>query len=252
MPGFDPPNVFLHGIGRSSVTLAHIAAHERLRPSRALLVDLLGFGISDKPETFSYTLDAQADIVVRLLDGIGASGCRLIGHSLGGAVAILVASRRPDLISALVVAEGNLDPGGAQMSIAIVAQPEDEYVTSGFDRSLKEMRTEARANPGSIFAATLGVQQLASPRAMYRTARSLVDLTQPTTREQLVHLDLPRAFIVGARTLEADAKPPSGEAGEGLEATDVRVIVVPDAGHPMMFQNPDGFASAIGEALDPT
>lgn len=252
LSGPDPPNVFLHGIGRSSITLAHIAAHERLQPSRALLVDLLGFGISDKPETFPYTLDAHADVIVRLLDGIGASGSRLIGHSLGGAVAILVASRRPDLVSALVVAEGNLDPGGAQMSNAIVAQPEDEYITSGFERSLDEMRKEARANPGSIFAATLGVQQIASPRAMYRTARSLVELTEPTTRAQLVALDLPRAFIVGARTLELDAKPPSGEAGEGLEATGVRVIVVPDAGHPMMFQNPDGFAGAIGEALDGT
>lgn len=175
----------------------------------------------------------------------------MIGHSLGGAVAILVAARRPDLVSALVVAEGNLDPGGAQMSIAIVAQSEDEYVASGFARSLEQMWDEARSNPGSIVAATLGVQQIASARAMYRTARSLVELTQPTTRAQLLDMDMPRAFIVGARTLEAGQKPPSGETGEGLEGTGVRVMVVPDAGHPMMFQNPDGFA-AIADAIDAT
>lgn len=249
LPGSDPPNVFLHGIGRSSTTLAHTAAHARLRKNRALLVDLLGFGISDKPEAFSYTLDDQADVVARLLEGIGASESRLIGHSLGGAVAILVASRRVDLVAALVVAEGNLDRGGGQMSISILAQSEDEYVANGFTRSLQHMRDEARSNPASIFATTLGVQQIASPRAMYRTARSLVELTQPTTRQQLLDLDIPRAFIVGARTLEADDKPPSGEAGEGLEGTGVRVVVVPDAGHPMMFQNPDGFAAAIAEAL---
>lgn len=60
---------------------------------------------------------------------------------------------------------------------------------------------------------------------------------------------MPRAFIVGARTLEAGDRPPSGEAGDGLEGTDVRVVVVPDAGRPMMFQNPDGFAAAIAQAL---
>lgn len=252
LPGADPPNVFLHGIGRSSTTLAHVATHERLRANRALLVDFLGFGVSDKPESFSYTLDDQANVVVRLLDGTGVSRCRLIGHSLGGAVAVLVATRRPDLVAALVLAEGNLDPGGAAMSIAIAAQSEEEYVREGFPRSLDQMRDEACSNPASIFASTLGVQQIASPLAMHRTARSLVELTRPTIREQLTSLDLPRAFIVGALTLESEDKPPSGEAGEGLEGTGVRVLVVPDAGHPMMFQNPDGFATAIAGALSET
>jgi pimeloyl-ACP methyl ester carboxylesterase len=250
LPGANPPNVFLHGIGRSSATLAHIAAHERLRTNRTLLVDLLGFGVSDKPEDFSYALDDQADAVAALLAGIGVPDGRLIGHSLGGAVATLVAARRPDLVSKLVVAEGNLDRGGGAMSLAIVAQSEEEYVREGFRRSLEAMREEARANSSSIFATTLGVQEIASPRAMYRTARSLVELTRPTIREQLINLDLPRTFIVGAWTLEAEEKPPSGEAGEGLEDAGVRVLIVPDAGHPMMFQNPDGFAVAIADALE--
>lgn len=64
-----------------------------------------------------------------------------------------------------------------------------------------------------------------------------------------MNLDIPRAFIVGARTRDADDRSPSGEAGDGLEGTGVSVIVVPDAGHPMMFQNPGGFAAAIGAAL---
>jgi len=38
--------------------------------------------------------------------------------------------------------------------------------------------------------------------------------------------------FVGARTLESDDKPPSGEAGEGLEGAGVRVLVVPGAGTP--------------------
>lgn len=250
--GADPPLVWLHGLGRSSTTLAHVAVDERLRARRSLLVDFLGFGISDRPEGFSYTLDQHADTIATLLEGLGISQCALVGHSLGGAVAVLVAARRPEMVSTLAVAEGNLDAGGAPMSLAITAHSEEEYVAEGFRRSLEQMRAEARSNPGSIFAATIGVQQSASPVAMYRTARSLIDLTTPTVREQLLSLDLPRSFIVGAWTLETDEKPPSGEAGEGLEGSEVDVRVVADAGHAMMFQNPDGFAAAIADALSET
>jgi pimeloyl-ACP methyl ester carboxylesterase len=249
LPGEEPPLVWLHGLGRSSLTLAHVAANECLRGRRSLLVDLLGFGISDKPQPFSYTLDDHADTVARLLDELAISKCALIGHSLGGAVAVVVAARRPERVCALVVAEGNLDPGGAPMSLAITAQSEEHYVSEGFERSLEQMRAEARANPDSIFAITVAVQQVASPTAMYRTARALVELTTPTVREQLLGLEVPRTFIVGAWTLEAEEKPPSGEAGEGLEGTGVTVSVVPDAGHPMMFQNPDGLAAAIADAV---
>ncbi len=250
LPGDDPPHVWLHGLGRSSTTLAHVAAHARLRKRRSLLVDLLGFGISDKPDTFSYSLDDHAAVVVRLLDGVGAATGVLIGHSLGGTVAVLAAARRPELVSALVVAEGNLDPGGAPMSLEIVAQSEDEYVAEGFRRGLERMHAQARANPTSVVAARLGSQQLAAPVAMYRTARSLVEMTRPTVREQLLDLDVPRLFVVAAHTLEAPRKPPSGEAGEGLERTGVRVTVVPDTGHSLMFENPDGFAHAIADFLD--
>lgn len=249
LPGQGPPTVFLHGLGRSSMTLAHIAAHERLRGNRALLVDLLGFGISDKPDHLSYTLEDHAAAVIAVLDQVGSAPYRIAGHSLGGSVAVLVAARRPELVSSLVVAEGNLDPGGAGMSLAIARQSEEDYVREGFDRTLQEMRDEALENPSSIYAVTLGVQHLASPRAMHRTARALVELTRPTIRELLLSLDVPRAFIVGERTLEGE-RPQSGEAGDGLEGTGVRVLVVPGAGHPMMFQNPDGFASAIAEALE--
>lgn len=252
LPGTEPPNVFLHGLGRSSLTLAHVAVEGALGESRSLLVDLLGHGLSDAPEDFAYTLDAHADVVVRVLDELGVARYRLIGHSLGGAVAVLAAARAPERVAALVVAEGNLDPGGAAMSSAIARRPEDEYVRDGYEQTLVEMRDEARANPASIYASTVAVQRLASPRALHRSARSLIESTRPTVREQLLGLDLPRAFIVGERTYEATERPPSGEAGDGLEGTPVRLLVVPDAGHPMMFQNPRGFARAIAAAIDGT
>ena len=90
---------------------------------------------------------------------------------------------------------------------------------------------------------------LSSPLATHRTARSLTGERSPTLREELVRLDLPRAFIVGSRTLEADEKPASGEAGDRLDGFGVRRLIVPDAGHLMMYDNPHGFARAIATAV---
>ena len=53
-------------------------------------------------------------------------------HSAGGAIAVLVAARRPDLVGALVVLDGNLDPGGGSFSASVAAQSEAAYVASGY------------------------------------------------------------------------------------------------------------------------
>lgn len=51
--GREPVRVYLHGLARSSSgALAHIAAHRVLVGHRSLLVDLLGFGYSDRPASF--------------------------------------------------------------------------------------------------------------------------------------------------------------------------------------------------------
>ena len=78
----------------------------------SVLIDFLGFGFSDRPEGFGYTLEDHAQTVAELHDHLGLRHCALIGHSMGGSVAITLAAIRPEIVSRLVIAEGNLDPGG--------------------------------------------------------------------------------------------------------------------------------------------
>jgi pimeloyl-ACP methyl ester carboxylesterase len=74
-----------------------------------LMPDFLGFGYSEQPETFGYTVDEQVDSLAFFLDKVQASQCTVIGHSSGGAVAIALATKRPDLVARLVLAEGDLN-----------------------------------------------------------------------------------------------------------------------------------------------
>ena len=114
LPGKSPTRVYLHGlaISSSSASFTNVAMHPDLAGHRSLLVDFLGFGFSDRPPDFSYTHEDQAYAIAGLLDHLDLQDCAFVGHSMGGSVAISLAALRPELVSRLIVAEGNLDPGG--------------------------------------------------------------------------------------------------------------------------------------------
>lgn len=167
---------------------------------------------------------------------------------MGGVVAILVAAQRPDLASAVVAAEGNLDLGGGLLSGAIAQQTEAEYCARGYDADLERVASQAQDEPAGLAGIVLGMLRAAAPYAIHRSARSLVEGSRPAVRDQMRSLSMPRAFLAGERSPISPENPPF----EDLAAAGVRRIVVPGAGHPMMFQNPDGFARAIKDALGPT
>src|SRR5689334_1238771 len=60
--GVEPTRVHVHGLGAASgAYTAHISAHPALAGRRTLYVDLPGFGISDRPADFGYSLEEHAD-----------------------------------------------------------------------------------------------------------------------------------------------------------------------------------------------
>ncbi|WP_367870051.1 alpha/beta fold hydrolase [Streptomyces aureus] len=120
LPGVEdgPVRVFVHGLGCTSASdFAHIAAHPALGGGRALLVDLLGYGLSDRPADFDYRMESQAEAVAAVLDHLGLTGVDLVGHSMGGAVTIHLAAARPELVARLVVAEPNLYGAGERSAL---------------------------------------------------------------------------------------------------------------------------------------
>ena len=85
--GQGPPVLMLHGLGGTKASfLPSIAA---LAPSfRTVAVDLLGFGDSDKPLGASYGPGFQARAVEQLLDALELERAHIVGHSMGGRVAL--------------------------------------------------------------------------------------------------------------------------------------------------------------------
>ncbi|MGF1510564.1 MAG: alpha/beta fold hydrolase [Myxococcota bacterium] len=73
------------------------------RGFRVLALDLPGFGKSDKPRTFSYTMVDQAYVVLEFLKRVDAEDPVLVGHSMGGHISLALAIERPDVARALVL-----------------------------------------------------------------------------------------------------------------------------------------------------
>ncbi|MEV6006680.1 alpha/beta hydrolase [Streptomyces sp. NPDC051976] len=232
--GAEPTRVHVHGLGATSgAYTAHIGAHPALAGRRTLYVDLPGFGISDRPADFGYSLEEHADALAAVLDAAGVRGAEVVGHSMGGAVSIVLAHRRPELVSRLVLAEANLDPqpvvptGGS----GIAAYTEEEFVVGGgFDETLERVGWRWRAT-----------MRLADPVGLHRTATALARATRPTMRAMLVAMDIPRTYLVGELSEDLDDR-------DGLVAAGVDVVTLAGAGHCLMFDNPQAYAEAISAA----
>ena len=98
--GSGPPLVLLHALGETSedwdVVLPAFA-----RSFRVYAVDLRGHGASDRPG--AYSLELMRDDVLALLDALEHPVVDVVGHSLGGFVAHLVAQHSPARVSRLVL-----------------------------------------------------------------------------------------------------------------------------------------------------
>ena len=183
VPGEDPPLLWLHGWQCSSTgELLPAAVRAPLRGRRSLLIDFLGHGYSDKPPDFGYGLEDHARTIVALIDSLGLGECGLVGHSMGGAIAILVAAAGPRSCPCSSWPRRNVDPEGDD---GLDGLSEDEFVERGFPDQLASKLTDAVANPDSLGAAHLGITRLVEPRAVYREAVSMEQERTPTLRSIL-------------------------------------------------------------------
>lgn len=96
--------VLVHGLGASAAFWRPVSHELAKRRVPTLTPDLLGFGRSSRLGTH-FHLDDQAAAIIRLVAARNRGPVLLVAHSYGAAVAVVVASKRPDLISSLVLVE---------------------------------------------------------------------------------------------------------------------------------------------------
>ena len=111
--GTGPVVLWLHGSGPGASGFSNFKGNFPQFVAagyRNIVLDLPGFGRSDKPEDVQYHLDFFVDCVSAFLEAIGVRRCTLLGNSLGGAIALGLALRQPQLAQSLIL----LAPGGVE------------------------------------------------------------------------------------------------------------------------------------------
>jgi pimeloyl-ACP methyl ester carboxylesterase len=101
----DPKLILIHGYTAS--TFAWQAAAPRLAGENfhVLAVDLIGFGFSDKPAAFDYSIASQARVIERFMNRMGIGKATVVGSSYGGAVASTIALDYPERVEKLVLVD---------------------------------------------------------------------------------------------------------------------------------------------------
>src|SRR4051812_28813380 len=95
--GAGDPIVLIHGFPTSSHLWTDVVA--KLPAGRRIIVmDLLGFGRSDAPPDGDYSIAGHTMRLARLLDALHIESCVLIGHDIGGVIAVSTALIKPDCI----------------------------------------------------------------------------------------------------------------------------------------------------------
>lgn len=236
LPGDGPPIVLIHGLGcASSCDYPIVTSDPVLAGRRKLLIDLLGSGYSQHPADFDYTIEGHARIVADFLSELCPEPIDLFGHSMGGAIAIAAAARLGRKVRRIALGEPNLDAGGGAFSRQIASMTESDYVMRGHE----ETADAARASGNMIWASSLA---RSAAFAVHREAASLVAGSQPSWRDILCAMTIPKTVIFGARSL------PSADF-ERLPRHACAVEVVAEAGHSMAWDNPAGLARALRNAF---
>lgn len=101
--GSGPTLLLIHGLGGQMRNFTH-SLLERLKGDyRLIIVDRPGSGYSTRPQGASATIRAQADTVARFMDALRLERPLVVGHSLGGAIALSLALNHPEKVGGLAL-----------------------------------------------------------------------------------------------------------------------------------------------------
>ena len=244
--GEAPALVLLHGIGadrREWILSAPVFARRR----RVLALDLPGHGLSDPPGGAAIRLRLFADAVVGAIEAAGEERVDLLGHSLGGAVALDVVRRHPRLVRRLVlVSSAGLPPAEALSPLA-ASLP---FLPSGFADSRRLLHASVRTPlyDNALVALAASVYKRRRARAELTrllaaiaagedcvTARDLGRIAQPTL---LLWGDSDRIF------------PPATGRRMAAAMPHARLELMPRCGHVPPTERPIAFARRVLAFLD--
>jgi pimeloyl-ACP methyl ester carboxylesterase len=253
--------LLVHGMAGSSQTWRAIFPL-LAKKYRVIAPDLLGHGLSSKPRS-DYSLGAFAVGLRDLLDELQVESATVVGHSLGGGIAMQFVYQHPDYCRRLVlISSGGLGPEvglilrllaapGAELIMPLIA-PSPVLRAGNSVRSWLSSLGLRSPRGAEIWSSYSSFSDRQTRDAFLRTLRSVVDYRGQSVsalNRLNVRDDLPALAIWG----EQDAIIPVDHAYAALEARpDCRLEVLPDVGHFAQVEAPTQVAELIDDFIATT
>jgi pimeloyl-ACP methyl ester carboxylesterase len=251
--GEGDPLVLVHGLGGAAPNWLALAP--LLLPGRRLIVpELPGHGGSS-PLPAAPSLSPYADVLGLVLEHEGAAPAAVVGHSLGGAVALRLALRRPEAVSALVLAAAagiSSATRSARYALTItgilkpgrkIAPHRRRVARSDLLKRLVFGRwgasDPAALPPGLVEAFLVG------PARHTDTVSAAKALVRDDLRTELEHVRCPVLVLWGAR----DNQLPVDDAFDYARRLRAPLRVIADCGHLLIAERPAACADAISGFL---
>jgi pimeloyl-ACP methyl ester carboxylesterase len=260
--GEGPPLLLIHGIGDSSRAWEQVIpllAREHL----VIAPDLLGHGASDKPRA-DYSVAAYANGMRDLLAVLGVDKVTVVGHSLGGGVAMQFAYQYPEKTERLVLVSSGgaghrvspvlraITLPGAHAGLSALRLPLTRLAVNAAVGLLRQMNTAAGLDAVDLRRVVEALPDYTARSAFVRTLRSVVDW-----RGQVVTM-LDRSYLaVGMPTMlmwgERDSVLPVDHARRAHAAMPgSRLEIFPEEGHFPFRTDPARFVGLLEDFIAST
>ena len=260
--GSGPLLILIHGITNSSASWEPVLPLLE-RDFTVIAPDLLGHGQSAKPRG-DYSLGASASLMRDLMVALGHERATIVGHSLGGGIAMQMAYQFPERVERLVlVSSGGL---GRQVTpmLRAVALPAAEYVLpllasqplvsvgAKLGGWIERVGLRFGADIAAMASGVASLQDIEARRAFVHTARSVIDISgQRVSATDKLYLAeaVPTLILWGDRDSIIPAR-------HGIRAHELmpgsRLRIFNGAGHFPHHDEPAGFAAALTDFVDTT
>lgn len=238
--GEGPVVVWLHGSGPGASGHSNFKTNHPAFAAagfRNIVLDLPGFGRSDKPADAQYNLDFFVSRLTAFLEVIGVSRCTLLGNSLGGAIALGQALARPELVERLILmAPGGVEERETYFRMKGIRRMVDTYAAGpmGVDQMRHVMALQ-------LYDASLLDDALLAERAAVaatQPANLFSTMMVPDMTERLHELQCP---ILGFWGINDNFNPASGAMKILEHAPQARFIMLNRCGHWVQVEHTDLF-----------
>lgn len=238
--GEGAPFVLVHGWTGSGRDWTALARRLTAGGRRVIAPHLRGHGDSTSTgDPASYTFDHLVADLEGLLDTLGLERVDLLGHSMGGLVAMQYAVRHPERVRSLIPMDtGAVPTPGAGAWMQQLIELVTEHGLAAYQAAAADAAFPG-GQPADGFAAFTYALERLDPVAFVRFAEQLT--TYPSFLHTLSGLTMPATVLVGVDDTSLR------DAADGLTATIPGAVleVVPGAAHWPHVENPDGWLAAL-------